>query len=1029
MFCAKCGTEVSEGSKFCAKCGAPVSGVVAVETNAGKMQDVSVPAEEAQPAASEVQPAAEEGKKSGKLPIVPFAAGAAVLLLAAAVGVGSFFLFRGKDDPGSADRTGGGNTENDGETIADWRELEPLYTIEDVPIITIYEHNYVAGTKAPGIAWDSTLFYWLEDIDQTSSEDGYLARCTITKMVLRSAYSGQLIQYEIYRDPQTDEIYKIVSIEHEADSIRLVDYYYQSGVPNFTFSRNDSVYTPTYATPAKTGERYYFNSDVMARWRMIQEPNVIKEYVLTPNGASYTQTDYFAEGADFQAVYDDIELREINAARNTYDAVAAAGNGIGLVEGRVTDTAGNPVAGVTVDILRGEDGVLLYRGITGEDGSFTIFVYLEDVECSIIVRGNDTFDSNSIQGVMLARATGGSSFGNLLMHRLDGDEYPVHINVYAAADVRTGEDGSLLRDLLPGARVSLRAGAGARTGEVLQALEADGDGRVNTTLPAGTYTAQIDVAGYASAYVTVEVAEKETTAEGYVLPMPEADRTGIVLTWEGEADLDLTMFTPYQSTNGDMAHIGGRITDDGYGNRLVADNASGCEVMYVNTAVLGNYKLYVNNYTESEAGNYSSAQLSDLNIHIYIYDSTGLIGEYSFPAGEIGVVWEVADLNGSQVTPSQRVYVSLEGKSWWTENKRVLDLEGYARLCDQMHALERVTPDNQELMLHMLNSFVDIKVLGRPDLDGILVKGYESVIPNTMTQEEQLNFVWQIIWSQFTWSELGYELNAENSYGNLSEYDFYWDSRFEETVLNQFVVEFFDAQINDWNAYGLFKQQENYIYWTAADGAPWIGGDKCDVWENDSYYMISMPCFYGSNAGEENLFQYYVDALFRKNPDSRFGVTLCYVRAYTDEIQISRVDVSSTLPDNQNKSYGADKLIDGDITTPWVEGSVGDGTGETITIHLSEPTTVYGILMYNGYLESEYLYQANGKPKTVQVDFGNGNIVTHTIGWTNYEMTKTWPERIQLPQSVVTDTITITILEAASGSVYTDMCIGEIIVF
>lgn len=33
--------------------------------------------------------------------------------------------------------------------------------------------------------------------------------------------------------------------------------------PNFTFSRNDSVYTPTYATPAKMGERYYFIGDVM----------------------------------------------------------------------------------------------------------------------------------------------------------------------------------------------------------------------------------------------------------------------------------------------------------------------------------------------------------------------------------------------------------------------------------------------------------------------------------------------------------------------------------------------------------------------------------------------------------------------------------------------------------------------------------------------------------------------------------------------------------------------------------------------
>ena len=672
MLCKKCGAEIKEGSKFCAKCGTPVEEAGATETDAGKNRD-------ANEVTAEVQSASTGQSTARKLPAVSMAAGAIVLLLAAVIGVGSFFLFRGKDDSGAVDPVTGDNTvigeniEDNAENI-DWQEMIPLYTIEDVPSVNIHEQNYTAAAKAPGIAWDSTLFYWLEDVDQTSSEDGYLARCPISKMLLRNAESGNIIQYEIYRDPNSSEIYKIVSIEQVGEALQLVDYYYQGGVPNFIFSRSDSIYTPTYATPAKVGERYYFNGDVMARWRMIREPNVIGEYVLAPTGASYSQADYYAESAELQAIYDNTELRELNAARNTFDAVTAAGNGIGMVEGRVTDTAGNSVAGVTVDILRAEDGALLYRSVTDEDGSFSIFVYLEDVECSIVIRGDETYDSNSIHGVMLARSNGGSSYGNLLMHRLDGDEYPVHINVYSAVDVRTGEDGSLLRDLLPGAEVSLRAGAGARTGEELQTLQADANGYLDTTLSSGTYTAQVDAPGYATAYLTVEVMEQETTAEGYVLPALVADQAGIVMTWEGDADLDLTLFTPYQSTNGDMAHIGGRITEDGYGNSLVADNAAGCEVMYVNTAVLGNYKLYVNNYTESEAGNYSSSQLSTLNIHIYIYNSNGLLAEYSFPAGQIGVVWEVADLNGGQVTPSQRVYVSLEGKSWWTENKEKMVL-------------------------------------------------------------------------------------------------------------------------------------------------------------------------------------------------------------------------------------------------------------------------------------------------------------------------------------------------------------------
>lgn len=157
--------------------------------------------------------------------------GVAVLVLAAVVG--GFFLFREKNDSESVDAAVSENINtvidenmegDDGNTLTDWRELTPLYAIDDVPSVNIHEQNYSASAKAPGIAWDSTLFYWLEDVDQTSSEDGYLARCPISKMLLRNAESGSIIQYEIYRDPNSGEIYKIVSIEQVGENLQLVDY-------------------------------------------------------------------------------------------------------------------------------------------------------------------------------------------------------------------------------------------------------------------------------------------------------------------------------------------------------------------------------------------------------------------------------------------------------------------------------------------------------------------------------------------------------------------------------------------------------------------------------------------------------------------------------------------------------------------------------------------------------------------------------------------------------------------------------------
>lgn len=655
MICKKCGKQLADGAKFCGGCGAPVEEA---------KQEIGV----------------ETEKK--KVPIAVIVSAAAVLCVILA-GL-ALFVFRGKkqgeDGPDGnqgetlAEGTVDGNGEENSRETS-WEDLEPLYSISDVPTIDIYAQNHVPAEKAQGISWDSTLFYWLEDIDQTSSEDGYIAGCRIGKTLLRDAQDGGLIQYEIYRDPQTAEIYKIVSIRQNGDLVDLVDYYYQGGKPNFIFARQDSAYTPTYATPRKTGERYYFNGDVMARWRIIRVPNEIGEYTLSPSQVSYSQADYFTESEEIRNIYDDTERRMLNAAYNTYETIQAQ-SATGSLDGYVKDTAGNALADVTVDVFRKEDDTLLYRTTTREDGSFHMLSYLDGSECYIVVRGNDTYQDSIAYGILLSEAGIVGTYGNMILHRADGDEYPVQIQVYAAADVRSGEDGTLQRAAVPEASVSLRQGTGAYDGTVLATWKADAEGLIKTSLPSGTYTAQIDAHGFAVSYMEVVVAEQETTAACYVLPSVPEGSTGIVLTWEdASADLDLTVFTPWQASDGDMAHVGGKTSADGHGNYLVADNKAGCEVLYINSAQPGSYKLYVSNYTDSLSGSYASAALSALNVHVYIYDSTGFVSEYAFPAGQTGVVWEVAEINGGQPTPGQRVYSQLEGKNWWTVNKDELVIE------------------------------------------------------------------------------------------------------------------------------------------------------------------------------------------------------------------------------------------------------------------------------------------------------------------------------------------------------------------
>lgn len=537
---------------------------------------------------------------------------------------------------------------------------EPLYTIEDVETIDLSQQSHQPGTKRQGMSWDISLFYWLEDVDNTSDEDGNIADCKITKTQIRNAANGNIIEYEAYRDKETGEIYKIVGIEEQGEFLLLTDYYYLNGKVNFIFLRNDSVYTPTYATTSKTGNRFYFNNDVMVRWRKVDKPKQIEETTLYPKDVAYAQEDYFGTSEAVREKYDATELAMLNEAYNVYDVINGQ-TGIGVLQGRVTDVNGNPMAEQIVSVFRQEDDVLLYQGKTQKDGTFSIYVYLDNTECYMNISGGKEYKTLKVNNVLLADKGITYSYDNLVMHRTGKEEYPVQLSLYNAANGK---------DTLANAMVSFREGVAAYEGEVLFAVETDENGLVSAELPEGTYTVSAERDDYMTTYLNVIVTGAKNSYKGYLVPKISKGQSAVVLTWDaGDVDLDLTVFTPYQTEGGDMAHIGGSVLFDEYGNRLLTEERTGVEVAYIDTAVLGSYKVYVNNYTDSLAGNYDSDALSTLHAHVCIYSSEGMLEDYTIPSDSNGVVWEVAQISGAQVTANQRVYKELDGKNWWLESK------------------------------------------------------------------------------------------------------------------------------------------------------------------------------------------------------------------------------------------------------------------------------------------------------------------------------------------------------------------------
>ena len=81
----------------------------------------------------------------------------------------------------------------------------------------------------------------------------------------------------------------------------------------------------------------------------------------------------------------------------------------------------------------------------------------------------------------------------------------------------------------------------------------------------------------------------------------------------------------------------------------------------------------------------------------------------------------------------------------------------------------------------------------------------------------------------------------------------------------------------------------------------------------------------------------------------------------------SKVTASSTLAPQKGNVYDAKNVADGDFETVWVEGAKNDGTGEWIEATLEVPKPVEEVTIGGGYLKEEALFEANARPKEVEI--------------------------------------------------------------
>lgn len=562
------------------------------------------------------------------------------------------------------------------------KEIAAMNNVQSMAAqIDVHAANYQPAARDKSLKWDKSLFYSLEDVDKTKTTDGLIINYTVEKKQLTNSVNGNLIEYEIYKNPNTGCINKITSIEHMPDTtLKIAEYYYtDSGRINFIFVREDTIYTPTYASPDKKGERFYFAGDVMVKWRIVDSAQVLIDYAIGVNEQHNTTTSadaklYDNESSILKSQYDAIEIAMINAAYNTMCVVIETKTN-GSITGLVTDASGTAVPDSKVILSSTDYNAVLIETKTGQDGSYRFYVpsVVHSYQISIIKGG---FVPETLYQIEMSAQTIESFQESIRLAVNDGTSHNIKVLVTDALNssdqaYNDGYDTGMKR--LASATVHLRTGINNRTGTIYSTVQTGSDGIAAADLPSGNYTAEIITPGYAASFGTIVANADGAAARISTTPVLSSDEIRIVLTWGTEpADLDSHLFTPYNEADSNTNyHIWFTNMSDASGNRLDVDdtNSNGPETITISSLNVGSYKYYVADYTNCSQGNTTSTAMSNSNAKVSVYTKDGLVATFYVPSNQSGVIWEVFEIRNKTIVPIQRYYTNIDDKPWWSTDK------------------------------------------------------------------------------------------------------------------------------------------------------------------------------------------------------------------------------------------------------------------------------------------------------------------------------------------------------------------------
>ncbi len=245
-------------------------------------------------------------------------------------------------------------------------------------------------------------------------------------------------------------------------------------------------------------------------------------------------------------------------------------------------------------------------------------------------------------------------------------------------------------DPISGAALTVRAGIGNTSGEVVETGTTDAAGDFTFSLYTGVYTVEATKEGYAKATFPIIALGGEADIPGVtsgrtfsMSPSNLVDTDGlrIVLTWGAQpTDLDSHLLTP--AIDGQKYHLfygSAYMLDEGFDPvdvpfaAIDLDDTSsyGPETTTIVTPQDGTYTYYIHNYSAYEPDDADTeTSIAASGAKVEVYDANGLIRTFYSPAGGNEVYWKVFTYNGATgviTTVNQLTNVNPGGGADWDE--------------------------------------------------------------------------------------------------------------------------------------------------------------------------------------------------------------------------------------------------------------------------------------------------------------------------------------------------------------------------